>query len=70
MAAIGTGEIVHAASLRADHVIFVNNAVFGATGGQQAPTTLLGQKTTSFPGDGSTDRRYPLRCRRCFSGFT
>ena len=51
MAAIGTGEIVHAAS-RCERitVIFVNNAVFGATGGQQAPTTLLGQKTTSFPG--------------------
>ncbi len=51
MAAIGTGEIVHAAS-RCERitVIYVNNAVFGATGGQQAPTTLLGQKTTSFPG--------------------
>ena len=51
MAAIGTGEIVHAAA-RCERmtVIYVNNAVFGATGGQQAPTTLLGQKTTSFPG--------------------
>jgi 2-oxoglutarate ferredoxin oxidoreductase subunit beta len=63
MAAIGTGEIVHAAS-RCERitVIYVNNAVFGATGGQQAPTTLLGQKTTSFPG-GRDPRTggYPLR---------
>ena len=63
MAAIGTGEIIHAAS-RCERitVIYVNNAVFGATGGQQAPTTLLGQKTTSFPG-GRDPRTggYPLR---------
>lgn len=51
MAAIGTGEIVHAAS-RCERitVIYVNNGVFGATGGQQAPTTLLGQATPSYPG--------------------
>ena len=63
LGAIGTGEIVHAAS-RSERitVIYVNNAVFGATGGQQAPTTLLGQKTTSFPG-GRDPRTggYPLR---------
>jgi len=63
LAAIGTGEIIHAA-LRCERitVIYVNNAVFGATGGQQAPTTLLGQKTTSFP-DGRVSRTggYPLR---------
>jgi 2-oxoglutarate ferredoxin oxidoreductase subunit beta len=63
LAAIGTGEIVHAAA-RCERitVIYVNNAVFGATGGQQAPTTLLGQKTTSFPG-GRDPRTggYPLR---------
>jgi 2-oxoglutarate ferredoxin oxidoreductase subunit beta len=51
MAAIGTGEIIHAAS-RCERitVIYVNNGCFGATGGQQAPTTLIGQKTTSYPG--------------------
>ncbi len=50
LAAIGTGEIVHAAS-RCERitVIYVNNGVFGATGGQQAPTTIIGQKTTSYP---------------------
>ncbi len=50
LAAIGTGEVVHAAS-RCERitVIYVNNGVFGATGGQQAPTTLVGQKTTSYP---------------------
>jgi len=63
MAAIGTGEIVHAAS-RCERitVIYVNNGVFGATGGQQAPTTLLGQTTTSYPGgrDPQTSG-YPIR---------
>jgi len=48
LAAIGTGEIIHAAA-RGDNitVIFVNNATYGMTGGQMAPTTLLGQKTTT-----------------------
>jgi 2-oxoglutarate/2-oxoacid ferredoxin oxidoreductase subunit beta len=50
LAAIGTGEIVHAAG-RGENitVIFVNNAIYGMTGGQMAPTTLEGQKTTSSP---------------------
>jgi 2-oxoglutarate ferredoxin oxidoreductase subunit beta len=50
LAAIGTAEIVHAAN-RAENIttIFVNNAVFGMTGGQMAPTTLPGQVTTSTP---------------------
>lgn len=48
LAAIGTGEIIHAAA-RGDNItiIFVNNATYGMTGGQMAPTTLLGQKTTT-----------------------
>jgi 2-oxoglutarate/2-oxoacid ferredoxin oxidoreductase subunit beta len=48
LAAIGTAEIVHAAT-RGENitVIFVNNAVYGMTGGQMAPTTLPGMKTTS-----------------------
>jgi 2-oxoglutarate ferredoxin oxidoreductase subunit beta len=48
LAAIGTGEIVHAAH-RGEQitVIFINNAVFGMTGGQMAPTTILGQVTTT-----------------------
>ncbi|MGE5140794.1 MAG: thiamine pyrophosphate-dependent enzyme [Rudaea sp.] len=50
LAAIGTAEIVHAAT-RGENltVIFVNNAVYGMTGGQMAPTTLPGMKTTSSP---------------------
>ena len=50
LAAIGTAEIVHAAS-RGERitVIFVNNGIYGMTGGQMAPTTLPGQKTTSSP---------------------
>ncbi len=50
LAAIGTAEIVHAAN-RGENisVVFVNNAVYGMTGGQMAPTTMLGQKTTTSP---------------------
>ena len=50
LAAIGTAEIVHAAA-RGERisVIFVNNGIYGMTGGQMAPTTLLGQHTTSSP---------------------
>ena len=56
LAAIGTAEIVHAAN-RGENisVIFVNNAVYGMTGGQMAPTTILGQQTTTTP-DGRTAR--------------
>lgn len=48
LAAIGTAEIIHAAA-RGENltVIFVNNATYGMTGGQMAPTTVLGQKTTT-----------------------
>ena len=51
LASIGTAEIIHAAH-RSENitVIFVNNAVYGMTGGQMAPTTLVGQKTTTTPG--------------------
>ena len=50
MASIGMAEIVHAAG-RGENitVIFINNAIYGMTGGQMAPTTLPGQKTTSSP---------------------
>ena len=50
LASIGAAEIVHAAS-RGENitVIFVNNAIYGMTGGQMAPTTLIGQKTTTSP---------------------
>jgi 2-oxoglutarate ferredoxin oxidoreductase subunit beta len=51
IAAIGTAETIHAAN-RGERltVIFVNNGCYGMTGGQMAPTTLLGQTTTTTPG--------------------
>ncbi|MBU2540272.1 MAG: 2-oxoglutarate oxidoreductase [Candidatus Omnitrophica bacterium] len=50
LAAIGTAETIHTAN-RGENitVIFVNNAVYGMTGGQMAPTTLLGQRTATTP---------------------
>jgi len=62
LAAIGTAEIVHAAA-RGDRftTIFVNNGIYGMTGGQMAPTTLPGQKTTSSPlGRDVRTQGYPL----------
>lgn len=54
LASIGTAEIVHVAH-RGEKIttIFVNNAIYGMTGGQMAPTTLIGQKATTAP-DGRT----------------
>ena len=63
LAAIGTAEIVHAAA-RGERItaIFVNNGIYGMTGGQMAPTTLLGQKTTSSPsGRDAALMGYPIR---------
>ena len=50
LASIGTAEVVHAAH-RGEKIstIFVNNAIYGMTGGQMAPTTLVGQKATTAP---------------------
>ncbi len=48
LASIGTAEIIHAANRGENFTtIFVNNAIYGMTGGQMAPTTLIGQKTTT-----------------------
>ena len=61
--AIGTGETVHAAN-RGENitVIFVNNAIYGMTGGQMAPTTLEGQKTLTSPsGRNTADVGFPVR---------
>lgn len=50
LAAIGTSEIIHAANRGEDiTVIFVNNTTYGMTGGQMAPTSLVGQKTSTSP---------------------
>jgi 2-oxoglutarate ferredoxin oxidoreductase subunit beta len=62
LAAIGTAEIVHAAA-RGELItaIFVNNGIYGMTGGQMAPTTLLGQRTTSSPsGRDARAAGYPI----------
>ncbi len=64
LAAIGTGEIMHAAH-RAEQitVIFINNAIFGMTGGQMAPTTMQGQvtATTQAGRDPRSGQGYPLQ---------
>jgi 2-oxoglutarate ferredoxin oxidoreductase subunit beta len=63
LASIGMGEIVHAAG-RGENitVFFINNAIYGMTSGQMAPTTLPGQKTTSSPhGRDVETMGYPLR---------
>jgi len=50
LAAIGTAEIIHAANRGEDiTVLFLNNTTYGMTGGQMAPTTLVGQKTSTSP---------------------
>jgi 2-oxoglutarate ferredoxin oxidoreductase subunit beta len=62
LAAIGTAEIIHAAN-RGENisVFFVNNATYGMTGGQMAPTTLISQKTSTTPFGRKTGQEgYPL----------
>ncbi len=62
LSAIGSAEILHAAN-RGENitVIFVNNAIYSMTGGQAAPTTLLGQKSTTTPGGRCAETEgYPL----------
>jgi len=61
--AIGTGEAIHAAN-RGEKitVVFVNNAIYGMTGGQMAPTSLQGQKTKTSPyGRNPAEAGYPIR---------
>lgn len=63
LAAIGTAEIVHAAA-RGERIttVFVNNAIYGMTGGQMAPTTLIGQKTTTTTNGRMPEKAgYPIR---------
>jgi 2-oxoglutarate ferredoxin oxidoreductase subunit beta len=65
LAAIGTAEIVHAAARRENiTVIFINNAVYGMTSGQMAPTSLVGQVTTTTP-SGRDPRRHGFPVRVC-----
>jgi len=63
LAAIGTAETVHAANRGESFVtIFINNAIYGMTGGQMAPTTLIGQRaTTCQDGRDPSIAGYPIR---------
>lgn len=63
LASIGTAEIMHACN-RGENivVIFINNAIYGMTGGQMAPTTLIGQVTSTTPCGRDVERNgYPLK---------
>jgi len=69
LAAIGTNETIHAAN-RGENlsVFFINNAVYGMTGGQMAPTTLLNQKTSTTPeGRNAHLQGYPLKISEMLS---
>ncbi|MBS1875628.1 MAG: 2-oxoacid:acceptor oxidoreductase family protein [Acidobacteria bacterium] len=69
LAAIGTAEIVHAAN-RGEPitVFFLNNAIYGMTGGQMAPTTLIGMKSTTTPnGRDPWNEGYPLHICELFA---
>jgi 2-oxoglutarate ferredoxin oxidoreductase subunit beta len=71
LASIGAAEILHAAN-RGENicVFFVNNAVYGMTSGQMAPTTLLGQVTTSSPSGRSEKLHgYPMRMAEIIAGL-
>ncbi len=69
LASIGMAEIVHAAARgESITVIFINNAIYGMTGGQMAPTTLPGQKTTSSPGGRDIEQMgFPIRMSEMLS---
>ena len=71
LASIGMAEIVHAAG-RGENisVIFINNAIYGMTGGQMAPTTLPGQVTTSSPSGRDVEQMgFPLRMAEMLSNL-
>ncbi len=63
LAAIGTAELIHSANRGENMTIFfVNNAIYGMTGGQMAPTTLVGQKTMTTPyGRNVHNEGYPIK---------
>lgn len=71
LAAIGTAETIHAANRGENIVIvFINNAIYGMTGGQMAPTTLLGQKTATTPYGRRADLNgYPIKISDILAGL-
>jgi 2-oxoglutarate/2-oxoacid ferredoxin oxidoreductase subunit beta len=71
LASIGMSEIIHAAA-RGENitVFFINNAIYGMTGGQMAPTTLPGQKTTSSPNGRDVEQMgFPIRMAELLSNL-
>src|SRR6185369_418140 len=69
LAAIGTAEIIHAAN-RGENiaVFFVNNSIYGMTGGQMAPTTLVGQTSTTSPwGRRANNEGFPIKMAEMLS---
>ena len=81
LASIGTAETVHAAARNENiTVIFINNAIYGMTGGQMAPTSLPGQvtqtspygrdvKACGYPGQDLRNAFHPGRRRNIWSGW-
>jgi 2-oxoglutarate/2-oxoacid ferredoxin oxidoreductase subunit beta len=71
LASIGMAEIIHAANRGEKFtVIFVNNAIYGMTGGQMAPTTMPNQKTTTSPmGRDVSQAGYPIRVSELISSL-
>lgn len=71
LAAIGTAEIIHAAN-RGENLsmFFINNTTYGMTGGQMAPTTLAGQKTSTTPRGRNTDSAgHPIKVAELLSNL-
>ena len=70
LASIGLAEIVSAAQLGIPiTVIFINNAIYGMTGGQMAPTSLIGQRTTTTPGGRTLLAGQPMKMAELISGL-
>ena len=63
LASIGMAETIHAAARNENiTIIFINNGIYGMTGGQMAPTTLLGQKSTTSPAGRTVENNgYPIK---------
>ena len=71
LASIGLAEIMHCAN-RGERisVVFINNTVYGMTGGQMAPTTMIGQKTTTCPGGRCAEREgLPFKMAEIIAGL-
>ncbi len=71
LASIGMAEIIHAANRGEKYTaIFVNNAIYGMTGGQMAPTTMPNQRTTTCPAGRNVDEvGYPIRMAELIAGL-